>query len=270
MLKPADFELFRSMLYDKSGLVVTPDKTYLLESRLSPHIKAWGLADMAALADSLRKNMDRAKIDTIVDAMTTNETSFFRDAKPFDKFRDTVVPAILQKKTPGTPIKIWSAACSSGQEPYTLAMTIKENAAKFGGARFDILATDLSKEILTQAKAGTYSQFEVQRGMPIQLLIKYFAQNGDKWTVKDELKQMIQFQSFNLLDSMDTMGPFDIIFCRNVLIYFDQQTKARILERMRKRLQPHGFLFLGGAETVLGITNAFKPMEGERGLYVPA
>lgn len=270
MLRPADFDLFKTMLYEKSGLVITPDKSYLLESRLAPHLKTWGLADMAALAEKLRKLPDKAIIDVIVDAMTTNETSFFRDMKPFDKFRDVVVPAILAKKGAGAPIKIWSAACSSGQEPYTLALTIKENALKWAGTKFDILATDLSTEILAQAKAATYTQFEVQRGMPIQLLIKYFSQNGDKWTVKDDLKQFITFQKFNLLDSMDHMGPFDIIFCRNVLIYFDQQTKGKVLEKMRKRLHPHGFLFLGGAETVLGITNAFKPMEGERGLYVPA
>ena len=146
---------------------------------------------------------------------------------------------------------------------------MKENAAKWAGMKFDIFATDLSKEILAQAQAGKYSQFEVQRGMPIAMLVKYFNQTGDTWTIKDEIKAMVKFQCFNLLDSMDAFGTFDVIFCRNVLIYFDQATKGKILERMAKRLAKHGYLFLGGAETVLGITSAFKPLEGERGVYVP-
>jgi chemotaxis protein methyltransferase CheR len=147
---------------------------------------------------------------------------------------------------------------------------MKENAAKWAGIKFEIIATDLSREILDQARAGKYSQFEVQRGMPIMMLVKYFTQTGETWTIKDDIKSMVKFQPFNLLDSMDPFGTFDVIFCRNVLIYFDQATKGRILEKMARRLPKHGYLFLGGAETVLGITNAFKPLEGERGVYVPA
>ncbi|MCB1863782.1 MAG: chemotaxis protein CheR, partial [Gammaproteobacteria bacterium] len=152
----------------------------------------------------------------------------------------------------------------------TLAIMMKENAAKWAGVKFEIIATDLSREILDQARAAKYSQFEVQRGMPIMMLVKYFTQTGEQWTVKDDIKSMVQFKAFNLLDPMDSLGNFDIIFCRNVLIYFDQQTKGNILGRMAKRIANHGFLFLGGAETVLGITDTFRPLEGERGLYVPA
>jgi len=269
-MKTVDFDIYKNMLYEKSGLVVTPDKAYLLESRLAPIIKRWNLGDMDALTNKLRSMPDRKLVDEIVDAMTTNETFFFRDQKPFDNFVNIVVPKIIKAKGPNCTIRIWSAACSSGQEPYTLAILMKENAVKWAGIKFEILATDLSTEILATAKAGKYTQFEVQRGMPIMMLVKYFTQTGDTWTIKDDIKQMVKFQNFNLLDSMDAFGVFDCIFCRNVLIYFDQQTKGKILEKLARRMAKHGTLFMGGAETVLGITNAFKPMEGERGMYVPA
>lgn len=269
-MKTVDFDVYKTMLYEKSGLVITTDKSYLLESRLAPVIKKWNLANMEALTDKLRRMPEKALVDEIVDAMTTNETMFFRDQKPFDKFRDLVVPAVIKAKGPNCTIRIWSAACSSGQEPYTLALMMKENAAKWAGVRFEILATDLSREILEQAKAGRYSQFEVQRGMPITMLVKYFTQAGDMWNIKDEIKQMVRFESFNLLEPMDKFGTFDCIFCRNVLIYFDQPSKGKILEKIAGRLAKHGTLFLGGAETVLGITDRFKPMEGERGVYVHA
>ncbi len=229
-MKAADFDVYKNMLYEKSGLVITPDKAYLLESRLAPIVKKWNLPDMDALTNKLRGVADRQLVEDIVDAMTTNGTMFFRDQKPFDKFRDLVVPNVIKAKGPNCTIRIWSAACSSGQEPYTLAMTMKENAAKWAGVKFEIIATDLSKEILDQARAGKYSQFEVQRGMPITMLVKYFTQTGDCWTIKDDIKNMVKFSSFNLLDSMDQFGTFDCIFCRNVLIYFDQPTKAKILE----------------------------------------
>jgi len=269
-MKIQDFEVFKTMLYQRSGLVITPDKSYLLESRLAPVIKGHGLADMDTLTNKLRGVPDTKLINDIVEAMTTNETMFFRDQKPFDKFRDIVMPAILKAKGPSPTIRIWSAACSSGQEPYTLSIMIKENAHKWPGVKFEILATDLSTEILRKAQDARYSQFEVQRGMPITLLVKYFTQTGEIWTVKDEIRNMVKFQPFNLLDPMEALGTFDIVYCRNVLIYFDQPSKTKILEKIARRLPKHGFLFLGGAETVLGITQAFKPLEGERGLYVLA
>lgn len=269
-MKTTDFDLYKTLLYEKSGLVITPDKSYLLESRLTPILKKWNIPSMDALTDKLRGIRDKALVDEIVDAMTTNETMFFRDQKPFDKFRDLVVPGIIKAKGPNCTIRIWSAACSSGQEPYTLGITIKENATKWSGIKFEILATDLSTEILNQAKAGKYSQFEVQRGMPIMMLMKYFTQTGETWTIKDDIKQMVRFQNFNLLDPMEQFGTFDCIFCRNVLIYFDQQTKGKILEKLSKRIHKHGTLFMGGAETVLGISDAFRPMTGERGVYIPA
>lgn len=263
-----DFEFYRSFLYKESGLVITPDKMYLLESRLSPVVKKLGLTSVDDLTSKTRSGDSKAKFE-VVEAMTTNETFFFRDIHPFEKFKDVALPKVLEHKPEGSTIKIWNAACSSGQEPYSLGIILKEEAARFGKYRFDILATDLSENILDNAKRAVYSQFEVQRGMPTKLLMKYFTQQGTDWALKDEIKSMVRFEKFNLLDPMSRFSEFDIIFCRNVLIYFDRDTKAKILGEIQKHLAKHGFLFLGGAETVIGVTDKFRAMPGERGLYVP-
>jgi len=203
-----------------------------------------------------------------VEAMTTNETSFFRDTKPFTLFQETVLPHMIQARAAKKTIRIWCAASSSGQEPYSLSMILKDKEAQLKGWRIEIIATDLSEDILAQARKATYSQFEVQRGLPIQYLMKYFTQVGETWQLKDEIKSMVKFSTFNLLDEMTRMGQFDIIFCRNVLIYFDEKTKGGILGKMEKQLEKDGFLLLGGAETVLGITDKFVPMPDKRGLYI--
>lgn len=269
-MKSADFELYQKILYDESGLVVTPEKSYLLDSRLSPIAKRWDLEGIDALTAMLRTPVpNRAIIKDVVEAMTTNETSFFRDMTPFNNFENAIIPYLLENKAPGSSIKIWCAACSSGQEPYSLAMLLKENEAKLKGMRFDIYATDLSTEILDTAKTAKYSQFEVQRGMPIQLLMKYFTQEGEAWHLNDDIKRMIRFEPLNLLKPFAMPGKFDIIFCRNVLIYFDKETKKDVLERLHQKMHGDGFLFLGGAETVFGITESFKAVTGLRGLYVP-
>ncbi len=269
-IKLGDFDLFRDLLYKESGLVVTPDKTYLLESRLLPVAKKWNFASLEAVAVALRALPDRKLIDEIVDAMTTNETSFFRDQKPFQMFEQVVFPALMasNRVKTGKKIRIWSAAASTGQESYTLAMLLKEKESLWKGYTIEIVGTDISESALTSAKEGAYSQFEVQRGLPITLLMKYFKQIGDKWVISDDIKKMVKFSSFNLLNDMKILGTFDIIFCRNVLIYFDEKTKGQILARMSPQLHPDGFLFLGGAETTLGITDKFKPLETHRGLYV--
>lgn len=271
-MKLTDFDIYKNLLHEKSGLLLTPDKTYLVESRLNPVAKKWGYENVEALTIALRGVPDKAMIKDIVEAMTTNETSFFRDQNPFERLKETVLPYMLQNRIHKRKLKIWSAACSSGQEPYTIAMMLKEREQQYGGWKIDILATDIADSILDQAKAGIYSQFEVQRGLPVQLLVKYFTQKDDdkKWLLADTIKNMVQFQAFNLLDSMASLGDFDIIFCRNVLIYFDEKTKSDILNRLSAQLSDDGFLFLGGAETVLGLTDNFKPMPGQRGLYVKA
>ncbi|OIN85840.1 MAG: chemotaxis protein CheR [Alphaproteobacteria bacterium CG1_02_46_17] len=269
-MKISDFELFKSLLYERSGLVVTPDKSYLLDSRLTPIAKKWGYPTLESMTLQLRALPDEKLIKDIVEAMTTNETSFFRDTKPFQIFQDTILPVMLEKRKARKTIRIWCAACSSGQEPYSLAMILKEKEAQLKGWRFEIVATDISDDILDQAKRASYSQFEVQRGLPIQYLMKYFMQLGEAWQLKDEIRNMVRFSNFNLLDGMSRLGSFDIVFCRNVLIYFDEKTKATILEKIAGQLENDGFLLLGGAETVLGITNKFVPNPEKRGLYIKA
>jgi chemotaxis protein methyltransferase CheR len=262
-----DFNLLAKLIKDKSGLTLTKDKAYLLESRLLPVARKYTLKNLDELVMRLRTRHEQGLIRDVVEAMTTNESFFFRDIKPFDQFKQVVLPYLLKARANAKSIKIWSAACSSGQEPYTLAMILKEEKARLAGWNFDIVATDLSTEILAKAQAGLYSQFEVQRGLPIQMLMKYFKQAGDRWQIDQSLRDMVRFRPFNLLEDMNSLGQFDVIFCRNVLIYFDQPTKQMVLERMARQLGQDGFLYLGGAETVVGITDKFQPMTNHRGIY---
>lgn len=264
----SNFDLYRDLLKEKSGLTLTPDKAYLLESRLTPVAKKWGYSSLDTMCMALRGVPDPNLIKDVVEAMTTNETSFFRDSKPFDLFRDYMLPEMMKSRASAKKLRIWCAAASSGQEPYSLSMLLKEKGAALNGWTIDIIGTDISTEILDTAKRGEYSQFEVQRGLPITLLMKYFEQKGEKWCLKDDIKKMVKYQYFNLLDSMASLGKFDIVFCRNVLIYFDRDTKAEILNRMAKQMAPDSMLVLGGAETVMGITETFKPLADKRGLYV--
>jgi len=266
-VKPDDFAYFTKYIYDQTGLVLGPDKMYLIESRLAPLARKWNVATIDLLVGQLRSARDPALQRDVVDAMMTNESFFFRDGKPFDQFRQLILPALLQSRAAKKSFRIWCAAASTGQEPYTLAMILKEEAAKLAGWRVDIVGTDISHEALERAKAGIYTQFEVQRGLPITLLVKYFKQQGDKWGIAPEIRSAVQYRSFNLLSEFASLGSFDVIFCRNVLIYFDQKTKGQILDRMAKLMPADGVMYLGGAETVLGVTERFQPMPGQRGIY---
>jgi chemotaxis protein methyltransferase CheR len=268
-MKPDDFDLFAVLVKQRSGLVLTRDKAYLLESRLTPVARKWNMKTLDDLAQSIRARREEAMLRDITEAMTTNESFFFRDQKPFDQFRQILLPEFLKSRAAKKQIRIWSAAASSGQEAYSLAMILSEEAIKFRDWKIEIIGTDLSSEMVERAKSGIYSQFEVQRGLPITMLVKYFQQIGaDKWQIKENIRQMVQFREGNLLTDFGPVGVFDIIFCRNVLIYFDQPTKTRVLEALATILAPDGVLYLGGAETVLGITEKFRPKENERGLYV--
>jgi len=268
MVQETDFNIFETLLRQESGLVITKEKIYLLESRLSPIAQKWGIKTLEELASKLRVNTDKELIRDVVEAMTTNETSFFRDNKPFDNLKGVILPHLKKARDTKKTIRIWSAACSSGQEPYSIAMILKELEPQFPGWKFEITATDISLDILDQAKKGVYTQFEVQRGLPIQFLVKHFEQQGEKWHLKQDLKDMITFKKANLLEPLSYLGKFDVIFCRNVLIYFDVETKGKVLHEMQNVLEEDGTLLLGGAETVLGITEDFKPMPGHKGLYV--
>jgi chemotaxis protein methyltransferase CheR len=262
-----DFDLICRILKERSGLTLAKDKAYLLESRLLPVARKWKFANFEELARVIRTKPDEALLRDVTEAMTTNESFFFRDIKPFDQFRDIVLPHMLKARAQQKSMRIWSAACSSGQEPYSLSMILSENAAKLQGWRVEIVATDLSTEILTRAREGLYSQFEVQRGLPIQYLVKYFQQAGDRWQINKPIRDMVQYRPFNLLQPMAPLGRFDVVFCRNVLIYFDQPTKTKVLDGIAGQMADDGFLYLGGAETILGVTERFQLIEGQRGIY---
>jgi chemotaxis protein methyltransferase CheR len=266
---PPDYEYLRKLLKDNSGLDLSADKQYLIESRLLPLSRKCGLPSIGELVQKM-KGGSAAIIAQVVEAMTTNETFFFRDKVPFDHFRDSIMPEILQARAGRKSIRIWCAAGSTGQEPYSLAMCLKEMSAAAAGWRIEIIATDLSQEVLEKSKAGIYSQFEVQRGLPIQLLVKYFKQTGEFWQINADIRAMVQHRQLNLLHDFSQLGVFDVIFCRNVLIYFDQDTKINIFNRLAKTMEPDGFLVLGAAETVVGLTDVFKPFPEKRGLYRPS
>jgi chemotaxis protein methyltransferase CheR len=265
---PQDFDYLRQMLRERSGLVLSAEKQYLAESRLLPVARKHGMTTLGELVGKLRGAPAAPLSAEVVEAMTTNETFFFRDKLPFDHFRDTVMPALIATRAREKRIRIWCTACSTGQEPYSLAIMLKGMAAKLAGIRVEILATDISGDVLERAKAGLYSQFEVQRGLPIQNLVQFFTQSGDSWRIAADLRTMVQFRPINLLKDFSALGPFDVIFCRNVLIYFDQETKIGVLNRLARQLSEDGFLALGAAETVVGLTDAFKPMGDRRGIYV--
>ena len=203
----------------------------------------------------------------VIEAMTTNESFFFRDDKPFAHFRTHAIPRLLAARPAGVPLRIWSAAASSGQEAYSLAMLLAECAPQMAGRSVEIVGTDISREQLTRAREGVYSQFEIQRGLPMQMLVRHFKKDGANWRINDALRNAVSFREWNLLADLRPLGRFDIVFCRNVLIYFDPPTKARVLDAIAKQMAPDGLLYLGGAETVLGISDRFTAAPGERGVY---
>jgi chemotaxis protein methyltransferase CheR len=266
-MRSDDFEFLSRTVRQRSGLVLTEDKVYLVESRLMPVARKQGLKSVDELVQQMKAKPDQAVLRAVTEAMTTNETLFFRDTKPFDQFKKVVLPQLLSERATRKHVRVWCAACSSGQEPYSLAMILKEEGIRLGGWKFEIVATDINTEVIDRAKAGVYSQFEVQRGLPIQYLMKYFKQVEDKWQITPEIKAMIDYREFNLLTDPRTLGQFDVVFCRNVLIYFDQPTKSQVLDRIRGVMPDDGVLYLGGAETVLGVTDKFEPIPNERGLY---
>jgi chemotaxis protein methyltransferase CheR len=264
---PLDYEFLRKLLKERSGLDLSSDKQYLVESRLSPLARRVGLSSIAELVAKIKSGTE-ALTSEVVEAMTTNETFFFRDRIPFDHLRQTVLPGLVQARANRRALRIWCAASSTGQEPYSIAMCIKE-FAPLARWRVEIVATDLSHGVLEKSRAGIFSQFEVQRGLPIQMLVKYFTQSGDLWQINADIRAMVQHRQLNLLQDFSHLGSFDVIFCRNVLIYFDQETKTAIFDRLARVLEPDGVLALGAAESVVGISDAFKPDPERRGLYRP-
>ena len=266
-MTPADFDFLRKFLKDRSGLDLSAEKRYLIESRLLPLARRLNLPGIPELVQKVRSGAEPLASD-VVEAMTTNETFFFRDKLPFDHLREELIPKLLQARASRKSLRIWCAACSTGQEPYSIAMVLKEMGEQLAGWRTEIIATDLSRAVLEKSRSGLFSQFEVQRGLPIQLLVKYFRQSGEIWQLNPEIRAMVQFRQLNLLQDFSHLGKFDIVFCRNVLIYFDQDTKISIFNRISKLLESDGYLALGAAETVVGLTDTFKPHTTRRGIYL--
>lgn len=265
-MTPESFDFVAGLVKARSGLTLTPDKRYMLESRLAPLIRRESLISLDALALRLRDPRSAGLADEVTEALTTNESSFFRDGKPFEHLR-RVLPRLCSSRPVGAPLRIWSAACSAGQEAYSIAMTALELRQDLPGCEVDILGTDICQEMLLRAREGRYTQFEVQRGLPVRHLVKYFRQDEGRWTIVAPVRSMARFERWNLLSDLRPLGRFDIIFCRNVLIYFDATTKGRVLATLAAQLAPDGVLYLGGAETVLGLTDRLVPVSGERGVY---
>ena len=265
-MTPDSFATIANLVKARSGIVLTADKGYMLETRLSGLMKRDGIASLDLLAQKLREGRAEPLLREVVEALTTNESSFFRDGKPFDHLRK-LLPKLHATRPAGQPIRIWSAACSTGQEAYSCAMILAEMKPLLGNRSFEIFGTDLSRDVVERAREGCFTQFEVQRGLPVQMLVKFFRQEGGKWRISPELRKATRFEERNLLSDHRLLGRFDVIFCRNVLIYFDTPTKAQVLGAMSSMLAPDGVLYLGGAETVLGITDRLHAIPGERGAY---
>lgn len=257
MITAEEYAFLADLLKKHSGLALGPGKEYLLESRLPPVAVTYGHADVTALIAALRRGATAALIKHVCDAMTTNETLFFRDSKPFVALEKEILPAAAARaREQNRPVRIWCAASSTGQEPYSIAMIVAQTEHLLGGTKVEILATDYSAAALARAKAGVYNQFEVQRGLPVTLLVKHFKQTPDGFELKPEIRNRVTYQEINLLDAYPAYWQFDIIFCRNVLIYFDVPTKKDVIDRMAKTLVRGGALFLGGTESTLGITDS--------------
>jgi chemotaxis protein methyltransferase CheR len=268
-LAAKDFAILQGFLCDRSGLHLTPDKGYLLESRLARLLRERRIDSLARLAERLRAGGDVLLERAVVEAMMTHETFFFRDPRSFDLLRDRILPALMAARAREKRLSIWCAACSAGQEPYSVAMMLDAIPA-LADWSVRILATDLSTAVIERARAGVYSQFEVQRGLPVRLLLRYFRQRPDGWEIEPRLRDRIEFRPFNLLRDAAPFGVFDIVMCRNVMIYFDPATRSGLFQRLRARSTADGVLMLGGAETVLGMTTEFLVDRELPGFYRPA
>ena len=263
-METADFEYVRDLVRKRSAIVLETEKSYLVESRLTPLARREGFGSIAEVVAKLRMSGFSTLHSKVVEAMTTNETSFFRDLQPFEALKKVVLPDLIAKRSPVRQLRIWCAACSTGQEPYTVAMLIKENFPQLSGWDIKILATDLSTQVLEKAKTGCFNQVEINRGLPSTYVVKYFERAGLNWQLKQTVREMIEFRPLNLIEAWPVLNPMDIVFIRNVLIYFDVQTKKEIFGKIKRLLRPDGYLFLGGAESTLNLDDSFVRSEIEK------
>ncbi len=253
-----DFNYVRKLVREQSAIVLDDHKGYLVEARLAPLVRQHGCASIKDLLRGLRDRQPNRLHRQVVEAMTTNETSFYRDRHPFEALKRHILPELIEKRAGTRALNIWCNACSSGQEPYSIAMLLREHFPNLVTWDVRLLATDLSIEILEKAKAGRFSKMEVNRGLPITLLIKYFENEGLEWRIRQMIRERVEFRPMNLIESWPHLSPMDIVFLRNVLIYFDVPTKRTILRQIRHVLKPDGYLFLGTAETTLNLDEAYE------------
>ncbi|MBM3989506.1 MAG: protein-glutamate O-methyltransferase CheR [Planctomycetes bacterium] len=253
-----DFQYVADVVRTEAAIVLEAGKEYLVETRLGPVAHQLGLGSIGLLVTELRQRRNPALLTRVIDAMTTNETSFFRDVQPFEHLKRKVFPELIERRRNEKRISIWCAAASSGQEPYSMAMLLRENFPELENWRVEFLATDISTQVLAKAREGLYSQLEVNRGLPAPLLVKYFHKQGHEWRIDARLRSAIEWREFNLAaPTYPSMGPFDLIMLRNVMIYFDVPMKRSILSNMRRALRPDGYLFLGTAETTINVDESF-------------
>jgi len=267
----SSFDFLCNFVREKSAIVLEPTKVYLVESRLNPIARENGMSSLDELVAALKKPTSRELARQVIDAMTTNESSFFRDLQPFEALKTVIIPDMLEKRAKERTLNIWSNACSSGQEVYSIAMLLRENFPALGGWKVRLIASDLSTVILKKAQEGAFNQTEVNRGLPMPLLLKYFTKNGLQWQIKEEIRKSIEFREVNLIESWpSTLPTMDIVFLRNVLIYFSAETKTSILNKAHRILRPDGCLFLGGAETTMNLDTKFERSSvGKTACYRP-
>jgi chemotaxis protein methyltransferase CheR len=261
------FDVIASVVKQGSGLVIGPDKLYLLETRLSPILSRERLRDLPSLAQRLQVPGNAALVRDVIEAMATNESLFFRNEKPFEYFGNVVLPRLLAVAPSGSAIRIWSAAAASGQEPYSIAMVLEEHRNLIGSRPIEIIATDIARQQLERARRGFYSDFEVNRGLPEPLRARYFSKERGGWRINQKMRQRVKFQEWNLISDLRPLGKFDVVFCRNVLIYFDDGTRRRVLDAIADQMESGGVLFVGGSETLVGLSTRFAPIDGQPGTY---
>jgi chemotaxis protein methyltransferase CheR len=258
MLAEQDFAYIRDLVRDRAAIVLEPGKEYLAATRLDPVVRGAGLGSLSELVATLRQDDDPALSEQVIDALTTNETTFFRDLHPFESLRNRILPDLIERKRLSRSLFIWSAGCSSGQEPYSVAMLIREDFPQLTDWQVSILGTDVSVAMLERARAGRYGQIEVNRGLPAHLLVKYFRRAGVGWEIDGSIRAMVRFRQQNLVDPWPSMPPMDLVLMRNVMIYFDVAAKQEILARVGDVLAPHGYLLLGTSETTLHLDDSFR------------
>ncbi|HKT54632.1 MAG TPA: protein-glutamate O-methyltransferase CheR [Caulobacteraceae bacterium] len=263
-----DLETIRVMVHARSGVLIDPEKTYQLETRLAPVARRAGFASLAELAEAIRARGEEKLMWAVTEALVGGETSFFRDRAPFNQFREDILPGLAARRG-AKPIRVWSAACATGQEAYSLAMIVDDERTKLGGARVEIYASDLSERALDKAQSGLYTQFEVQRGLPIRLLVRHFEKADEMWRLSPQIRQMVRWRRINLLADLRSLGRFDVIFCRNVVGAFDHATRKRVFDQLASALPSDGLLVLGIDETMAGVTDTFRAVPGRRGVYEP-